>query len=84
MNTVDFGFDQIPCLTREDLILAKLFAFAQRSDRFKDLDDLQSIFLAEAELDLSYLSDRMAELNIKIPEPIRKQVPKVLLKIKQR
>jgi hypothetical protein len=79
-NLVDFGFGKIPCLTREDLILSKLFALTNRSDRFKDLDDLQSIFESKAALDLSYLSDRMGELKLKIPEPLRKRVPKILLR----
>ncbi|MBI2342838.1 MAG: hypothetical protein HYV02_00645 [Deltaproteobacteria bacterium] len=77
-NNVDFGFGKLPCLTVEDLILSKLFLFANDKTRFNDLDDLQSIFLAEQPLDLAYLSGQMRRLCLDIPVPIHEMAPSVL------
>ncbi len=83
-HQIDFGFAIIPCLTLEDIIISKLYSFSNRSDRFKDLDDLQSIFRAiqkkKRTIDLSYLSDRMNDLESPIPETLRKVAPKELLR----
>lgn len=78
---VDFGFGKIPCLTVEDFLLSKLFSLANRSDRFKDLDDLQAIFRAKSKLDLTYLSDRMVELKLRIPQVLKKDAPTELIRL---
>lgn len=78
MNEIDFGFGKIPCLTVEDVIIAKCAAWQNSKDRFRDLDDLQSIFAADHPLDLTYLSDRMFELHIPIPSEVTKHAPKAL------
>ena len=79
-NLIDFGFGPVSCLTREDLVLAKLFAVSMKSDRFKDLDDLQDIFQQSEKLDLNYLSDRIAELRLKKPLSLRDKIPRGLEK----
>ncbi len=80
-NLCDFGFGQIPCLTVEDLIVSKLYALKNDTSRFKDLDDLKSIFLAQStglEIDLIYISSALKKINLKIPKLLRKHLPKAL------
>lgn len=77
-NKFDFGFGKIPSLTVEDLILAKFFSLKNDSNRFNDLDDLQSIFLANHPLDLGYLAGQMQRLHLVVPPLIREMAPKAL------
>lgn len=77
-NAIDYGFGPIPSLTVEDIVISKLFALSKRSDRFKDLDDLQSIFESEIEIDFKYLSGRMGELFLPIPSILHKISPQAL------
>lgn len=82
-NLVDFGFGKIPCLTVEDVILSKLFAFENQTTRFKDLDDLQSIFQSGIQLDLNYLSDKFEMWKLKLPVALGAEVPAVLRKLEK-
>ena len=66
------------CLNVEDVIIAKLYSVNNDATRFKDLDDLQSIFLAEHELDLDYLCGQMQKLHLKVPRQIKDIAPRVL------
>ena len=77
-NLIDFGFAQVPCLTVEDLIVAKLFALKNDPSRFNDLDDLKSIFFAGHELDLPYLSGQMRRLEITVPKLLKGIAPAAL------
>ena len=83
-NLVDFGCGKIPCLTVEDVILSKLFAVENRSTRYTDLDDLQNIFNAGVQLNLTYLVKQMSALNLKIPSPLSKDAPPILRKLSKR
>lgn len=78
-NLVDYGFGHVPALTIEDVLLAKLYALQMADLRAKDLDDLQSIFAADPELNLPYLSGRIGRLNIEIPKQAKSFMPKPLL-----
>lgn len=80
-NPIDFGCGPVPCITVEDMILAKLLSHKNKSDRFKDLDDLQSIFKANHNLELSYLYGQMQKLQLKVPDPIKGLAPRVLKNI---
>jgi hypothetical protein len=80
-NLKDFGFGALPCITVEDVIIAKLYALKNRPDRFKDLDDLQSIFSVNHRLDLAYLGGMMTELSLSLPSGIEKNAPSALGKI---
>lgn len=82
-NLIDFGCGKIPCLMVEDVILSKLYALDNRSTRFKDLDDLQSIFRANTPLDLVYLVDRMKSLKLAIPSALDTEAPAVLRKLRR-
>jgi hypothetical protein len=72
-NLVDFGFGDLPVLTAEDVIIAKLFA-----KRFKDLDDVQSIFQSEISLDIAYLEAEMERLALVVPVELLEVAPKTL------
>lgn len=78
-NEIDFGFGPVPSLTVEDVIVSKLLAVKNNVTRFKDLDDLQSIFQAEHDLDLAYLYAQMKKIDVGIPKQIKHLVPKVIL-----
>lgn len=77
-NKIDFGFDKIPCLTVEDVIIAKFYSYKNDQSRFNDLDDLKSIFSAGHSLDLAYLSGQMQRLGLKVPKLLQKMVPREL------
>ncbi len=80
-NEVDFGFGPVPTLTLEDVILSKLYALMSARLRAKDLDDLQSIFEADPELDLPYLAGQMRRFDIVIPPAAEPFLPGVLLRL---
>lgn len=77
-NKVDFGFGPIPCLTVEDILIAKFYSFANNNTRFKDLDDIQSIFEADNDLDYNYILGRLHELNLWIPKEVEQSTPEEL------
>lgn len=83
-NQIDFGFGAIPCLTVEDVLLAKFYALKNQSTRFMDLDDIKSIFESNAEMDLSYLSSRMQELSLSVPKSLEPFVPKAIRLVTRR
>ncbi len=80
-NEIDFGFALIPCLTVEDLIISKIYAFhCNPTQRFKDLDDLQSIFQVGHDLDMTYIQAQLKayELNPAAIANLRQVLPKEL------
>jgi hypothetical protein len=80
-NCVDFGFGSIPVLTVEDVILSKLYALNSARLRAKDLDDLQSIYESECDIDLAYLSGQMRRFDIRIPRAAEPFLDDVILKV---
>ncbi|HLG20752.1 MAG TPA: nucleotidyl transferase AbiEii/AbiGii toxin family protein [Bdellovibrionota bacterium] len=81
LNRIPFGHDVVPCLTIEDVIVSKLYALRNNKRRFSDMDDLQSIFQSDHEIDLPYLCAQMNTFQIPIPEPLTEVVPDVIRKI---
>ena len=77
-NKIDFGFGPTPCLTVEDILIAKFYSYKNSKTRFKDLDDIQSIFQAAHDLDFNYILGRMSELNLSIPAEVKESTPKEL------
>lgn len=77
-NLVDFGFAKIPCLSVEDVILAKLYSFKNDVTRFQDLDDLKFIFLKQHEMDLAYVAANMQVLGLPVPKELMNLVPDAL------
>lgn len=77
-NCIDYGFDKIPTLTPEDLIIAKAFALGISPNRFQDLDDIQSIFKADNQLDLLYLVQEFERLELSLPRPLLSLAPAAL------
>jgi len=78
-NKIDFGFGPVACLTKEDLIIAKLYSLQNDQSRFNDLDDLKSIFQAGHDIDLPYICGQMQKLKLSVPDPIKDFVPKPIL-----
>lgn len=83
-NRIDFGFGPIPCLTKEDIIISKLYSLRNDSTRFNDLDDLKSIFQSGHEIDLIYTCGRMQELKLLVPDVLKDIAPKPMLHISKR
>lgn len=74
-NKLDFGFGPIPCLTVEDILIAKFYSISNNKTRFKDLDDIQSIFQAGNDLDYNYILGRLHELKLWIPNEVEQSTP---------
>ncbi len=68
-NSIDYGFAELPTVTPESLILAKLIALSGSPDRYQDLDDIQEI-LKSVPLKLDYLEAQIALHNLKVPSNI--------------
>lgn len=77
-SLIDFSIGKIPCLTVEDVLIAKFFSLNNDSTRFKDADDIQSILASKNEIDFSYLVSQMNRLKLQIPLAVEKIVPPVL------
>ena len=75
-NLLDFGFKKIPCITVEDVIIAKVFA-----GRSKDEDDISSILENRINLDLEYLISELRRLEIKVSREFIKRSSKEMRKI---
>jgi hypothetical protein len=78
-NDVDFGFGPVPTLTLEDAVLSKLYALNRL--RAKDLDDLQSIFEVDHEIDAAYLAGQMRRFGVTIPRQAEPFLPDWILKL---
>jgi len=78
-NEVDFGFGPVPALTLEDAVLSKLHALKRL--RAKDLDDLQSIFEAQKEIDIAYLAGQIRRFAVEIPRQAEPFLPDWLVRL---
>ncbi|MBI5300447.1 MAG: nucleotidyl transferase AbiEii/AbiGii toxin family protein [Deltaproteobacteria bacterium] len=78
-NEIDFGFGPVACLTKEDLIIAKLYSLQNDQSRFNDLDDLKSILQAGHDIDIPYICGQMQKLELSVPDLIKDFVPKPIL-----
>lgn len=78
-NEIDFGFGHIPCLTKEDIVISKLYSLQNDKTRFNDLDDLKSIFQANSDIDVPYICGQMQKLKLCVPDSIKDFVPKPIL-----
>jgi len=79
-NRLKFGNLEIPCLTLEDVIIAKFFSLSNDSTRFADADDIKSIFESQSNVDLGYIVSQMVPLELGVPLSVQKLVPPALLK----
>lgn len=78
-NRIDFGFGPLPCLTKEDVIVSKLYSLQNDSTRFNDLDDLKSIFHAGLDMDIAYICGQMQKLKLTVPDSLKNILPKPIL-----
>lgn len=79
VNEINFGFGPIPCLTKEDVIISKLYSLQNDQRRFNDLDDLKSILEARHEIDIPYICGQMQKLQLSIPDSLKDFFPKPIL-----
>lgn len=80
-NKINFGFGPIPCITVEDVIIAKFYALNNQTTRYMDLDDLKSIFENQSDINMAYIAQQLKDLKIKIPQEARRFAPKALKSI---
>lgn len=78
-NKIDFGFGPLPCLTKEDVIISKLYSLRNDRSRFNDMDDLKSIFQAGLDIDIPYICGQMQKLQLSVPDDLKNIAPKPLL-----
>ncbi|PIR22717.1 MAG: hypothetical protein COV44_06070 [Deltaproteobacteria bacterium CG11_big_fil_rev_8_21_14_0_20_45_16] len=79
-NVLKFGSLEIPCLTLEDMIIAKFYSLSNDSTRFADADDIKAIFESQPKADLGYIVSQMIALEIEVPLSVEKLVPSQLVK----
>lgn len=75
LNRIDLGFDKVPIITPEDLIIAKCYALSGSPDRFQDLDDIREIFRAVNDLDFEYLARKLDQFSLVIPKILKPSLP---------
>ena len=80
-NLMDFGFAKIPCITVEDLLIAKLDARMGTRKRLKDLDDVQSILDNEPKLDIDYLGAKLMKHSLFFPADLEQELHYLLGRI---
>ncbi len=80
-NYIDYGFDEIPTLTPEDIIIAKTFALMLEPNRFQDMDDIQSILKQNNNLDLVYLACSYEKHQLYLPEILEIQFPGAIKRV---
>lgn len=78
-NKIDFGFGPIPCLTKEDVVISKLYSLRNDKNRFNDMDDIKSIFHAGHDIDIPYVCGQMQKLQLPVPDGLKDLVPKPIL-----
>jgi hypothetical protein len=78
-NAIDFGFGPVPCLTKEDVVVSKLYSLRNDPTRFNDLDDLKSIFKAQSQIDIAYICGQMQKLELSVPNSLKEIAPKPML-----
>jgi hypothetical protein len=78
-NEIDFGFGPIPCITKEDVIISKLYSLQNDPSRFNDLDDLKSIFQAGPDIDIPYICGQMQRLRLSVPDSLKGVMPRPVI-----
>jgi len=81
------GIGQVPCLTVEDLIISKLFAIKNNSERrYKksDISDVALMLENNPGVDLNYLSDSMEKLELVLPKGVEQEADPLLSRLSRR
>lgn len=79
-NQLKFGNLNLPCLSVEDVLIAKFYSLSNDSTRFSDADDIKAIFESQPNIDMGYMVSQMLELTIGVPLSVEKLVPLQILK----
>ena len=82
-NQIDWGFDRIPTMTIEDVVVAKLISSAN-TEREQDVLDLRSIFRSGNQVDLVYVVAKMHEFEAVVPDTLKKDAPTILMRASKR
>lgn len=77
-NLKAIGSLQIPCITAEDVIIAKAFALYVWGERRSDLQDIEDILENHSELDVDYLGGAIRDLGVVLPKRLKPLLPKPL------
>lgn len=70
INRIDYGFAELPTITPEDLIIAKLFALQSSPARPYDLDDVLSILNNLENIDFDYVNQAITQYSINVPPEV--------------
>lgn len=81
-NIQCIGDIEFPCITREDLMISKLYALANNATRFSDADDLKELF--GQNFDEVEVIEKMEYLGLEIPLALHTVTPKNLLKMSKK
>lgn len=68
-NFLDFGFEKLPTITAESLILAKLTALSTSPERFQDIDDIREI-VSSLPIDYDYVLSQVARQAICVEQDL--------------
>lgn len=63
-NKLDFGFDFLPTITTEDLIIAKIYAYSGQPSRLLDLDDIKALLNSKIEINKNYIEAQIKRYNL--------------------
>lgn len=87
-NLIDIPlFGKLPCLTVEDMLISKLFALKNSSERrYKksDIPDIALMLENNTDLNLNYLSDQMIALELPFPKIVDPLTPVILNRISRK
>lgn len=70
-NIIDYGFDKLPTITPESLIVSKIIALNSNPERLQDIDDINEI-VRVARLDMKFIQNQLQSYRIKIPPAVAK------------
>ncbi len=68
-NLIDYGFAQLPTITPESLLIAKVAAFIGSPERLVDLDDINEI-VKSIEIDKEYVLRELEKQQLAVPKSV--------------
>lgn len=72
-NKINFGFDNLPTITPESLIIAKLVALTNNRERYQDMDDIKEI-INNLKIDFDYIKKELKDMNVELEEGLIKLI----------
>lgn len=68
-NLIDYGFDLLPTVTPESLLIAKLAALSSNPERYQDIDDIKEI-IENVAVDFDFIRRRIRVEKLILPQSI--------------